>query len=71
MKQKMTLNEIREHGLQVLVKELGPAGLIRFLQQYETGYGDYSIERHKLLGESTVDKLAGDIKNSKINSQLL
>ena len=66
MKQKMTLNEIREYGLQVLIKELGPAGLIRFLQQYETGYGDYSVERHKWLGESTVDKLAEDIKNSKI-----
>ena len=62
----MTLNEIREYGLQVLVKELGPAGLIRFLQQYETGYGDYSIERYKLLEDTTVDKLAEDIENFKI-----
>ncbi|MEQ8192578.1 MAG: hypothetical protein ABRQ39_31725 [Candidatus Eremiobacterota bacterium] len=65
MKQKMTLNEIREYGLQVLIKELGPAGLIRFLQQYETGYGDYSVDRHKLLKETTVEKLAEDIKKFK------
>ncbi|MEQ8172258.1 MAG: hypothetical protein ABRQ38_25465 [Candidatus Eremiobacterota bacterium] len=65
MKQKMTLNEIREYGLQVLINELGPAGLIRFLQQYETGYGDYSVDRHKLLGETTVEKLAEEIKKFK------
>ncbi len=65
MKQKMTLNEIREYGLQVLINELGPAGLIRFLQQYETGYGDYSVDRHKLLGETTVEKLVEEIKKFK------
>lgn len=61
----MTLNEIREYGLQVLINELGPAGLIRFLQQYETGYGDYSVDRHKLLGETTVEKLVEEIKKFK------
>ncbi len=61
----MTLNEIREHGLQVLIKELGPAGLIRFLQQYESGYGDYSVERHNLLKESTVDELVNNIIRNK------
>ena len=41
----MTLNEIRREGLKVLAEKLGPVGMVRFLQQYETGHGDYTAER--------------------------
>jgi len=39
---KMTLEEIRVAGLRALSRELEAAGLVRFLQQFETGSGDYS-----------------------------
>ena len=39
---------LRQAGLNILTHELGPVGLIRFLQQYESGIGDYSKERHQL-----------------------
>ena len=42
----LTLEQIRVQGLQALATELGPVGLVRFLQQTETGSGDYSRERH-------------------------
>lgn len=42
---KMTLEEIRQAGLTVLAWELGPAGLVRFMQQFATGEGNYSVER--------------------------
>jgi len=56
----MTAEEIRNRGLKVLRKELGQAGMIRFLQQFSLGRGDYARERHALtdrLSENEV--LAG------------
>lgn len=41
-----TLNDIRRDGLEALRKRLGRAGMIRFLQQFETGAGDYAADRH-------------------------
>jgi len=40
-----TLNDIRRDGLEALRKRLGRAGMIRFLQQFETGAGDYAVDR--------------------------
>jgi hypothetical protein len=51
----MTPIEIQQVGLTVLMRELGPVGLIRFLQQYELGTGDYTSERHQWLDEISVD----------------
>ncbi|KUK96653.1 MAG: Uncharacterized protein XE08_0758 [Parcubacteria bacterium 32_520] len=42
---KLTTTAIRKLGIAVITKELGPAGMIRFLEQYELGYGDYTKER--------------------------
>ena len=42
----LTLDEIRRQGLEALRERLGRAGMIRFLQQFEQGHGDYAKERH-------------------------
>lgn len=52
------LFQIRQLGLEVLSRELGPVAMIRFLQQYETGIGDYSKERHLWLDKLTADDIA-------------
>jgi hypothetical protein len=57
----MTLNKIKQLGIKALMRELGPAGMVRFIQQYETGEGDYSEERYKKLGKTDVKALAGKI----------
>jgi len=57
----MTLDEIRIEGLKALEHRLGPEGLIRFLQQFETGRGGYTKERHKWLKEMSVETLAEKI----------
>ena len=49
---EMTLNEIHNQGIEVLARELGPVKMIRFLQQYETGKGNYTEERHSWLDDS-------------------
>ncbi|MCL5994802.1 MAG: hypothetical protein M1546_01960 [Chloroflexi bacterium] len=58
---ELTLEQVREIGLRSLLKDLGPVGLIRFLQQFETGYGDYTRERYTWLGEPSVEALAQNI----------
>ncbi len=45
----MTQEEIRKQGIAALAQQLGPVGMIRFLQQFESGHGDYSVERHQWL----------------------
>jgi hypothetical protein len=61
----MTLEQIRLTGLKALARDLGPVGLVRFLQQFETGYGDYTAERHLWLGEPTVQYLAEEIERQR------
>ena len=39
--------EIRKKGLQALTEVLGPVGMLRFIQQYDSGYGDYTEEKYK------------------------
>ena len=57
----MTLEQIRLAGLEALSRDLGPVGLVRFLQQFETGRGDYTTERSGWLGEPTVQYLVDEI----------
>lgn len=42
---RRTLDEIRRDGLEALRDRLGRAGLVRFLEQFETGRGDYAKQR--------------------------
>jgi hypothetical protein len=57
----LTLNEIRTIGFEALLRELGPAGTIRFIQQYETGHGDYTRDRRKWLPKKSVREIGKQI----------
>ena len=37
--------EIRNVGIKALQEALGPVGMVKFMQQYDMGYGDYTKER--------------------------
>lgn len=52
-----TLDQIRRQGLAALRAKLGRAGMIRFLQQFETGNGDYAKERHAWVDQTSLDDL--------------
>lgn len=52
-----SLEEIRRAGLEALHRELGPVGMVRFLQQFENGSGDYTAGRAELLGNPTVAEI--------------
>ena len=63
--QPRTLDEIRIAGLEALARELGAVGMVRFLQQFETGWGDYSVERHEWLDQADVQMLAERIRQRR------
>ena len=61
----MTMNEIRLAGLDALSRELGPVGMVRFLQQYETGQGDYTAERHRWLDRYSLEEIVEQIEQRR------
>lgn len=63
--QLMTPQQIRVAGLAALTRELGLVGMIRFMQQFETGQGDYSSDRHQWLDQYTVDDIAKIVREKK------
>jgi len=63
--QTMTLEQIRRTGLEILAHELGPVGMVRFMQQFETGQGDYSTERHQWLDTLDVQAIAEQIEQRR------
>ncbi len=52
-----TEREIRLIAYQSIQKKLGSVGLIRFIQQFERGRGDYTKDRHERLDDFGVDEL--------------
>lgn len=57
----MTPNEIRRAGLQALTQSLGAVGMVRFLQQNEIGWGDYTKERNDWLGQQSLAEIRSEI----------
>lgn len=58
----MTPEEIRNAGLQALERELGVVGMVRFLQQFEKGTGDYTKEHYDWLREEDIETFVREIE---------
>ena len=52
-----TLEDIRTQGLAALRARLGRAGMIRFLQQFDGGGGDYTEDRREWAERTSLDEL--------------
>ena len=63
----MTMDEIRRTGIQLLTQNLGAVGMVRFLQQSDVGWGDYTKERSQWLGNPSLDEIAAEIKAMRKN----
>ena len=61
----LSLYEIRTIGFEALLRELGPAGAIRFIQQYESGRGDYTRSRRKILPKKSVREIGRQIMKER------
>ena len=53
----MSLYQIRMEGWKALTERLGPSGAMRFMMQYDPGYGDYTKERREIFADLTIDSL--------------
>jgi len=61
MSEIKTLNEIRKIGIEALAKALGPVEMVRFIQSFDLGRGDYTKERSQWLNQS-VEEIIREIK---------
>ena len=63
--QTLSPSILRKLGLEALTKALGPVGMARFLQQFETGMGDYTKERTQGLKGINVETIIEEIKGKR------
>jgi hypothetical protein len=59
------LAEITTQALKVLYKEIGIVNTVRFVNQYTTGYGDYTQEREQLFADMTLGSIVSEIKRKR------
>jgi len=60
-----SLNDLRRAGIEVLKKELGVTDMIRFLQIFEKGEGNYTKDRKEWLEELSIDDIIEEIKKGE------
>jgi len=61
----MTDKEFTRHALGVLIRELGPDGLARFLRLNRSGTGDYTRDREQLEKDLTLDQVLESIRKHR------
>jgi hypothetical protein len=58
--------ELRRQGFEALVKCLGWVNAARFIQQYESGQGDYTKERDQILPDWDAETMVRKAKDLKL-----
>ncbi len=51
--------------LEAVAKKLRPVGMVRLLQQFETGLGDYTKERSQWLKDMDIHEIVKEIKKKQ------
>jgi hypothetical protein len=57
--------EITTTAITLLSREIGAVNTARFLNQFNTGFGNYTEERDQVIGDATVDDLVAEIKQRR------
>ncbi len=63
--QTQPLNEINIKAFNVLYKEIGLTNTLRFVNQFTTGYGNYTEERRETFNKMTISEIISEIKKEK------
>lgn len=63
--EKMSPEQIRSAGIEVLTKSMGAVGMTLFLRQFDMGSGDWTRERHSVLKEKSVSEIVSKIKQTR------
>lgn len=61
----MPLAELNTSAIRLLCREMGVVNTARFIQQFTTGYGNYTEERDQIIGDLTVDEIVAEIKERR------
>jgi len=59
------LVEITKEALKVLNKEMGIVDTVRFINQFTTGYGDYTQDRQQLFKGMTLADIISAVKKKQ------
>jgi hypothetical protein len=59
------LSEVTKRAVDVLSKEIGIADTVRFLNQFSTGYGNYTDEREALFADLTLDEIVSATRRAR------
>ncbi len=59
------LVEITEKALEVLIRELGLVKTLRFVAQFNAGYGNYTEERQQMFSDKTLEDIVSEIKKQR------
>lgn len=59
------LEKFRQEGLKALREKLGPVGMIKFIQMYSDGEGDYTKERREKLKDLNEEDLKRYLRGEK------
>jgi len=51
------LGTIRRMGIEALTEKLGPVGMVEFIRQFDSGYDDYTKERHEWLDDIDIETI--------------
>ena len=55
------LTEITQEALRLLYRDLGIVNTVRFLNQFTTGFGNYTEERRAFIENQTLDEVLTDV----------
>jgi hypothetical protein len=58
------LSELTRQAIDLLSKEMGIVDTVRFLNQFTTGYGNYTEEREALFKDLTLDEILATLKKA-------
>ncbi|MDR1215671.1 MAG: hypothetical protein LBK25_03210 [Treponema sp.] len=59
------MNSIRRLGISVLNEKPVPLRMVEFMRQFDSGYGDYTNERHNWVDELTIEDISAELKMLK------
>ncbi len=58
----MPLTELTDSAIRLLCREIGVVNTARFIQQFSSGYGNYTAERDQMIGDLSLDEIVAEIQ---------
>ena len=63
--EEKSLSEITHEAFGLLAKHLGVANTVRFINQFSTGYGNYTEERKEIFKDLTLEQYEEALRQIK------